>query len=640
MSVVFGVYNRGGGDDVGTVARKMMDALSYWQPDDSGLYFNDDIALGHLMLWNTPESKSERLPDTRDSVVITVDVRLDNRQELIAKLGIKKNDEGGVTDSAIIAEAYRKWGRRCPGYLLGDFTFAIWDEETHTLFCARDHVGIRQLYYHAAGERFIFTSDLRGFDALPELVEEINDDAVANYLMLGELVDNRHTFFKSIFKLPPAHTLTITADSCDMECYWHPENAACVDVSDLDSCVRRLRELLEDAVVCRLRTAYPVVSHLSGGLDSSSIAVIAARRLKEKGARLHAVNWVYPPEGKEDSEHYEWKNSRVIAAEEAIVLDYVDLSEKDIRSALMNRDIAHGDTTRFWYEYPVREAAGRLGARTLLSGWGGDELATYHGQSFFADLFFQKKIISMCRELHRSAAAGSGSYIRKMGSLLYHDLFLLMIPEKIYVYLKRSGKKLEDEFPFLSDGFLSVFKNKAGTIALRSFRPKKNIRAHMVDLLLRGHLQSRIESLGSAAIKDRIEYSYPLLDKRIVELVLSAPPQYFFRKGKGRYLFRLAAKDLLPTEIMWSDAKSERFRVQRLLQMTTASLKKMSKSGEIDRIRSEYLNSQKIAESIEDMGGAQTSRKEVMMLVRLVSAMSLLMSRKLCTLGGNDRLEK
>jgi asparagine synthase (glutamine-hydrolysing) len=151
----------------------------------------------------------------------------------------------------------------------------------------------------------------------------------------------------------------------------------------------------------------------------------------------------------------------------------------------------------------------------------------------------------------------------------------------------------------------------------------------MVYSLDGGHLQSRIESWSAAAHKERVEYSYPLLDKRIVEFCLSVPADYYFSKGKGRYLFRLAAEGLLPGEMLWRDAKLEQFRVNRLLKLTTASLKKMRENNVLQNSRSQYVDTRKVMGLIDDATVNQASRREVMMLVKLVSSVSLLMSREL-----------
>ena len=129
MSAIVGLYNTDGKPvDRGDVSR-MLDSLAHRGSDGAGLWSDGSIGLGHRMLWTTPESLHEKLPLLNQSgdLVITADARIDNREELIAALGLNGNRRGSITDSQLILAAYEKWGEMCPEKLLGDFAFAIWD---------------------------------------------------------------------------------------------------------------------------------------------------------------------------------------------------------------------------------------------------------------------------------------------------------------------------------------------------------------------------------------------------------------------------------------------------------------------------------------------------------------------------------
>ena len=156
MSGIFGIINLDGTPVNKPDLQCMAATLQRRGPDATGIWHEGPVGLGHTMLWTTPESLHECPPvhNQRGDLVITADVRLDNRDDLIDALGLRGRSAGGIGDQALILHAYDKWGEDCPTKLLGAFAFAIWDQPNQTLFCARDHFGIKPLIYHETPGRF------------------------------------------------------------------------------------------------------------------------------------------------------------------------------------------------------------------------------------------------------------------------------------------------------------------------------------------------------------------------------------------------------------------------------------------------------------------------------------------------------
>src|SRR4029077_18563520 len=137
------------------------------------------------LLWTTPESLHEKLPvaSANGGFVITADARIDNRGELIAALGLSDRSGDQITDSALILGAYEKWGDASPERLLGDFAYVIWDRRQRSLFCARDHFGVRTFYYyHSPGRIFAFASEIKALLCLPDVPQRLNELHVGDYL--------------------------------------------------------------------------------------------------------------------------------------------------------------------------------------------------------------------------------------------------------------------------------------------------------------------------------------------------------------------------------------------------------------------------------------------------------------------------
>ncbi len=633
MSGIFGIFNRNGKHVEKKTVDAMMDAMSYWDPDEQGVWMDGPVALGHAMLWNTPESKYEHFPVKRDAYVLTMDARIDNREELAKEIELPALPLSEIGDSEFILGAYKKWGEECPKHLLGDFAFAIWDAKKEQMFCARDHMGVKQFYYHLSDDLFLFGNDLKVLTKYPEIKKELNPEAIANYLVHEELIDPKITFLKSAVKLPPAHVLLVDKNHIKEKCFWKLEDAPKMYLPNIEAYIHKLRELLEQAVESRLRTAYPMTSHLSGGLDSSSIAVMAARKLKKKNETLLAFNWLQEPSEDDDPSHYEWAYSREIAEREGIKHHYVTLTEEEAYESTMNKDVLYGDTTGGIYETLIQKQVHQHGSRTILSGWGGDDCPTYRGQSYYADLFRSYDWVRLLKEL-KILASEKNWHTKSILGFAYYKIFLPQLPLWARTYLINSNNIESEYYKFVDEDI--KLRTKQLTIKINEnnpFRfPSATVRGHILELLNFGHIQNRFESWNCSSMKHKLEHRYPLLDKRILEFIMGVPAKYHIFKGKKRYLYRQAVADLLPTDILWSDSKNEPKRVEYLTYLYKTVLIKFEKNTyeeeglpyihfgkikqEIQKLR---LHENKIDENTED---------QIYMLITYLELYTLLYSLK------------
>ena len=243
------------------------------------------VALGHTLLATTPEALIEVLPFTEMATgcVITGDVRLDNRDELVLALGLEQGP-ANLGDGELVLRAYSEWGEACVDRLLGDFAFAIWDPRSSRLFCARDHTGMRQLlYYHLPGFLFAFATEARAVLAHPNVRATLNETRVADYLLGLEGADFESTFFSEVLRLPPAHCLTVDGDGLAIRRYWTLEAGPMLDLQSDDEYAEAFLKVFTEAVRCRLRCAGSLGSMLSGGMDSGSVVAVATRLLAAAG---------------------------------------------------------------------------------------------------------------------------------------------------------------------------------------------------------------------------------------------------------------------------------------------------------------------------------------------------------------------
>ena len=321
MSGILGLFNLDQRPVEPGELRDMASLLTRRGPDRTGVWHFGPIGLGHTLLVTTPEMVLENLPleHPQSGCVITGEVRLDNRAELLGRLGLgDRKDATG--DAGLALAAYLEWGEACAQHLLGDFAFAVWDPHHKRLFCARDHMGMRQLvYHHSPGHCFAFASEPRAILVLPQVPYRINEARIADYLV-QELVgiDMTSTFFEEVHRLPPAHTLTVTPKGMRQRQYWELEARPELPRASDDEYAEAFLEIFSEAVRCRLRTVGPVGSMLSGGIDSGSVVAVARRLLAAEHRGPLLTFSAVSPSGDADAE------TRAIHA--ALTMDGLDPS--------------------------------------------------------------------------------------------------------------------------------------------------------------------------------------------------------------------------------------------------------------------------------------------------------------------------
>lgn len=210
---------------------------------------------------------------------IAGDVRLDGRDELRDALGgagvATRND---ASDTDLVVAAWRAWRETATERLIGDYSFALWDHRERTLFCARDALGVRPLYWAETGRTFVCSNVLDEIRADRRVSRRLHEPAIVSFLRFGHNVDTSTTSFAGIRRLPPGHQLVVRADSSAITPlrYWSFPVPEALRLGHDDQYIERFRDVLGAAVRDRLRTDRAAIL-LSGGLDSTSLAATARR---------------------------------------------------------------------------------------------------------------------------------------------------------------------------------------------------------------------------------------------------------------------------------------------------------------------------------------------------------------------------
>jgi asparagine synthase (glutamine-hydrolysing) len=295
VSGIVGMFDLSGAPIDRALLQDLTHFLSYRGPDGRETWSHGSVGLGHTLLRTTVQSKLERQPANLGHLWITADARIDCRDELRSKI---LEAVGGdaltptATDAELILRSYAAWGADCVQHLRGDFAFAIWDAQRKTLFCARDHFGIKPFYYCELGELFFFSNTLNCLRQHPEVSGELNDAAIGDFLLFGLNCDSATTTFRDIRRLPAAHAMTVSSEGLRIHRYWSAPTEGRIRYERAEDYVEHFQLLLQAAVADRIAPDRTGIL-LSGGLDSGVVAATARELSGGCGADLRAYTVVY-----------------------------------------------------------------------------------------------------------------------------------------------------------------------------------------------------------------------------------------------------------------------------------------------------------------------------------------------------------
>lgn len=456
-----------------------------------------------------------------------------DRVQLAGTARIDNKTRPEVDDLAYLANRYTEEGITFFESLLGDFAFVLYDKQKQSLFCVKDQLGIRPLFYSQVEETLYFASSIPLLRQQLPFKPSVNQEYVKTQLTHVSL-PVEETFFKEITRLKPAHFLQIDANGkVQLNRYW---DLTPVDLSSYGSeeqLFKILKETMEEAIRCRLPQNGNTGAQLSGGLDSSAISVVISRiQPREK---LFTYSFVLSDKTRPLSHSGidEQKTQQAVMAFAGLLPENhrpIDsFYYRDVLHELAVRDQVMGglaDSDCIWQDTIFKRAAAD-GVTTLFSGFPGDECISQPGGNYMYDALenrdFQKVYSLNDKKLIRTLRSFNSYYWRKL--------------------LKRSGGKLRQAQK--SRNLL----RKEIPVRYQSQNETPSFRQKMKDRIARTHTCLRTESEGLYAAQYGITTVYPLADLRLVRLVYSLPEAMFKPRGYNRRIFRDLCKDLLPEQV-------------------------------------------------------------------------------------------
>ena len=593
MTGICGLAVRPGGPAEGLPA--MLDALADYGAA-VGRWRSDFVALGAAASEGaTPLAEAGGL-------CIAADARLDDPAQLREALGLRSQD-GGAADAALILQAYLRWGPACVERLYGDFAFVVWDAPRRRLFCARDALGARPFYYALNAQRFAFATALEGVLAAPGVGDELDERRVSAFLASPWRSFRRRTFFREALRLAPGHSLTVEAGRLRpvrQRRWWRPENLPTARGGSAEEHGEGLLGEIDRAVRVRLGGG-PVGVELSGGLDSSAVAVLASRELRRRGlAPPPAFTGCPPPPAPMPPEWAEgYGRVRSVAEQEGLRLFHHTQAPGDLLRQLSEDHCLPSAGAG----YPASLAAGE-GVRVLLSGLGGDECVSNTGAGQDFSLLLGGRWPSLVAHLRRHGLRPSREVPKMLAGLLHPGL----VPGSRFWRLLREGRLWSaSERSYLRNRWLidPQFARRAPPMAAAAPRPL-SARRRQLHRLRHGHLSGRMEREIAQGARFGLEYRHPLLDRRLVEFALGRPPEAFCGPPT-RFLMRCAVSGLLPSEVCWSEDKSDHPGVQEsedeAFALEMPALRRALLAPEAPLTRAGYVDMPRLLERLDDLEG-------------------------------------
>ena len=596
-------------EDVRTMAARMR----HRGPDGITAWADGPAALAHLQLYVTPESLRERQPHvhSESGVVLVADVRLDGREDLAHRLGLGRqavaSSSDSPTDTDMLMQAYLKWGQAAPEYLDGDYAFAVWDPRDRTLFAARDPFGTRTLYYHhVPGELAAFASEAKALLVLPEVPDQIHEPRLAQYLSASPR-DLDRSIFEAIRVLPAAHAMSVSVSDLRIWQYYELQPATGLGSLQGQEGVEAFRERFELAVRDRARSAFPVGAQLSGGLDSSAIAVVARDAVVEQGqGPLHTFTLTFDKTPSTDERIYAQAVLDQGGFEPHFVSadDLSPLGNLDEVYATLDDGLVGGTQHQGW---AMLLAAREAGVRVVMDGFDGDTVVE-HGDTFLREKADDGDWAAFAHMAHavvnryRSAdhlqdfeqimttyesvfgqygwpalvnQAAYGSRIRFLWSLrkaardagvdsrdALQRLWRRLIRSRAHNRRDRESWGLgrpRDTPSFINREFarrvgVDPEPDLAGADSgMDRITP---LREQQREMLASPHFIGALQTPAHLAASLGFDLVHPFFDRRLVELCIALPPEQSFSEGWTRYVLRKAMETRLPPSVAWRTGKA------------------------------------------------------------------------------------
>ena len=502
--------------------RRMGETMRSRGPDRAGSYADADTAFHHNRLAVMDPARGDQ-PMTvrhgRRAYTVVYNGELYNGAELrreLSRHGVRLRTR---CDTELLVYAYAVWGEECLSRLNGIYAFAVWDRARETLFCARDPLGVKPFWYATPGGEFCFASEIKALLAHPDIQPEIGREGLWQLLFLTPVTLRSTPVFRGITELRPGECLTVTAAGIKKRAFFRL--AAEPFSESREECIAHVRELVADAIRRQTESDVPLACFLSGGLDSSVVAGIAAARFRERGETLSTYSFEY-----EDNEYaptlfqpnrddgYALLAARAFGTDHTVLVAPNEEVAALLDAATEARDLpgqADVDSSLLYFCREVRRRH-----TVALSGECADEI--FGGYPWF----YRPEMLS------RDFFPWIHDPLARI-SLFRHEL---VAPEEGLAYLSETYRKVVSSVECLDSDDEEMRRSRIASVLSQSY-----------------FMQSLLERKDRMSMANGLEVRVPFSDHRIASYLYNVPWSYKFENGVEKALLREAMRDVLPDAI-------------------------------------------------------------------------------------------
>jgi asparagine synthase (glutamine-hydrolysing) len=539
MCGIAGIVTTDAPVDVSLVAA-MNHALIHRGPDDGGEWVDSTgrVALANrrLAILDRTAAGHQPMLSANGAFCLVFNGEIYNYLELRDQLVSLGHRFRTHTDTEVVLVAYEQWGEACVERFNGMFAFALWDARRRQLIAARDRFGEKPFYYHRSSQSLVFASEIKALVLDPSLRRDVEDVAVARYLLEGRVDGDERTFLRDVRQLRPAHLLIFDSSGALTErAYWSlplhiTRNLSAAAAAD------EFKALLTDSIRLRLRSDVPVGSSLSGGLDSSSIVCTMKKLLEGTGGQQKTFSARYRVGTTDEGRYID-----AVVAAAGVDAHHVWIEGEDLLHDV-DRFVWHQDEpvphTSQFAQWKVMELARTAGVTVLLDGQGADEvIGGYPSPTFgyrYAELAAAGRLGHLTREFlaFRSHHGSVRPALRYLGAAI--------LPRRTREHLRRR----------FHDSSALAPPRRGRTASAERPRASGQLRTALYETLTVTSLPSLLRFADRNSMAFSREARLPFLDHRLVEFVYTLPSEHLVSDGTSKVLLRSAMRGVIPDLIV------------------------------------------------------------------------------------------
>lgn len=578
MSAIFGQINFCASAIDPIQFKLALDKSLQYGPDRSGMEIVDSIGVGYHALYIAQGSKGKPLIHRSANLIVIADAILDDRADLEDLLCNPEENARDLSDTELIYRSFTKWGENCVHFLYGDYAFAAISLDRNEVFLARDHIGTRPLFWARRDDSFIFGTSVESIVGISAYGWNIDEHVVAEQLMFPNRPLSK-SLFSQIYFVPAGGAIVANNNKIRRNIWWNPNTKVDPRYLDIQRARQTCRDLVGKAVSNRVNSLRPVGSHLSGGLDSTTVTIIAADELKKRGEHLiGAYCWAPAEKTQFPVEHQldERRLTREIGVRHNFKVVYGS-ANSDQWIEFIDRPMEFENIANLVDELPILASANADNVGVMLSGWGGDEVYSSHGAGYIGYLLSRGRISAAKKFSHNFYPPLRN--LKTIITLLWRELLHPMLPRTFYFWFdprdesrrRRTfiSKKLRKRYRHLIANRLE--RGKFG------LHPNRNSKRYIQF----GHTTMRMETWAAWSARYGFQYRYPLTDRKLLEFLLTVPPETMYSSDRPRELAQSTFADILPKNLSKRDVANEKLR-SKTRENTWLILKTQADAGKFD----------------------------------------------------------